>query len=439
MNFMAKAILGMILLGGVSIIVAANFQRPAGSFQFKWDLHREVPTEVRLDPAQIGTIVHSVSAPGDIEADIEVSISAQVLGRITSLPVREGERVKKDQLVVKLDSVDFEAQVKSAEARVQRLRSAIESSEADLEKAERDLNLNRALFEKRAINRSAVQDLETLLTKGRSSLAMVKAELREAEAMLAKAKEDLLDTTLRSPIDGVVSRLDAEEGETVVVGTMNQPGTVIMTISDMNTMVVRARVDETDIPLVKPGQPALIHVQYNEDAPLRGKVLRIAPKGIKGGSNGSASLATAAVAANPNDVAIFETIISIDNPPEQIQLGMTANVDIQVDERAGVLTIPSQAVLHRRVRDLPRRLAEAIEKETPDRPGMTQPKMRYYQCVYIDNDGLVECRLVKTGVSDETRVEILEGLKEGDRVISGPYRVFDKLREGKPIKEMAGE
>lgn len=436
MNWALRILVGVLLLGSVSLIVGANLARPATSFQFKWDVHREVPLGVRIDRVQIGTIVHSVSAPGDIEADVEVDISPKVMGRIVKLAVREGDKVQRGALLAQLDSADFEASVKMGEARVQRFKSSIESASFDVAKADRDVQRDRRLLERGSINRAAILDLETLVAKSKSALAMVRAELADAEAALAKAKEDLKQTTLRSPIDGVVSRLSAEEGETVVAGIQNSPGTVIMTVSDMRTMVVRARVDETDVPLVRPGQKVLIHVQYNEDAPLAGKVIRVSPKGIKGAKGSGGSSATAAVVANPNDVAVFETIIGIEHPPPTVQLGMTANVDIQVEQRVNVPTVATTAVLHRRLRDLPRRLAEPIERS--GNKG-SDTALRYFQVVYVDAQGHAECRLVKTSVSDETRVEVQEGLRDGERVVSGPYRIFDKLKDGKPIVEMTEE
>jgi HlyD family secretion protein len=176
-------------------------------------------------------------------------------------------------------------------------------------------------------------------------------------------------------------------------------------------------------------------LQYNEDLPLTGRVLRITPKGIKPGSG---VLGTAGVGSgSSNEVATYETLIAIDNPPPEVHLQMSANVDIQVDERDQVLTIPSQAVLHRRRKDLPLRMAADLDQLAGSAPGATKdPAKQYYQTVFVNVAGKAECRIVKTGVSDEHRVEILSGLREGEQVVTGPYRVFDKLRDGKPVKEI---
>ena len=249
-------------------------------------------------------------------------------------------------------------------------------------------------------------------------------------ATLRKFKEDLARTSIRSPMNGIVSQLTAKEGEVVVIGTMNNAGTVILTISDLNTRVVRARIDENNIALVQEGQKVVIHLQNDENLALTGQVERISPKGVKPGG------AQAAAGANDNDVAIFETIIRIDSPPPQVRLGMNANVEIQVDERANTLTVPTQAVLHRQARELPAAVRQELEDQYLKISGVKDPARRYHQVVFVNDNGVAKCRLVKTGISDESRVEILSGLKDGESIIVGPYRVFEKLTDGKPIKEM---
>lgn len=431
MNLAVKVILGVALVGAVGAIVGANAQRDAQSFYHRWKVQREAPLEVLFEAAGPQRIVRTVEAPGEVEADVEVEVSSQVVSRILTLPVREGEKIKRGDLLAQLDSADYQAQVRSAEARVQRLRSSIELTKADIDKSKRDLENSQQLFKARAVGSTEVADLDTVVRKDQARLAMTNAELIEAEAMLAKAQEDLSDTVIRSPIDGVVSQLIAEEGEVVVMGTMNNPGTVILVVSDLNTMVVRARVDETDIPLVKPGQKARIHVQYDEQLVLTGSVVRITPKGTKASSAG----AVVQGAGNSTEMATFETVIRIEDPPPQVRLGMNANVEIQVEERSGVVAVPTQAVLHRRLKDLPPRVAAQVEETAVDRAGGEDPALRYHQLVFVEENGIARCRLVRTGVSDQQHVEVLDGVRDGERVIAGPYRIFDKLKDSKPVKE----
>lgn len=432
MKLISKLLLGVLLLGTLTAIVAANFQRDPEFALFKWRVRAEAPTDVRLAPAARGRIVQTIEVPGKVEADVEVKVSGQVVGRIVELPLKEGDAVRKDDLLVQLDRVQYQADVRSAEARIVRLKSSIALTEADLEKSKRDAERNRRLFSDRAVSQSDMADVQTLFRKDQARLEMARAELGEAEAALVRAKEDLQRTTIRSSLNGIVSQLLAKEGEVVVIGTMNNAGTVIMTVSDPTSMVVRARVDENNIALVKPGQHAVVHLQNNDNTSLTGRVLRISPKGIKPGG----ATASQVPSGGENEVAIFETIIGFDSPVPAVRLGMNATVDIQVDERADVLSVPSSAVLHRRARDLPRRLADELQALTPRGPGVKDPSRRYHQVVFVNEGGLARCRLVQTGISDESRVELLAGLKEGEQIIAGPYRVFEKLKDGKPVAEL---
>jgi HlyD family secretion protein len=410
-----------LLLGTTVPVIVANLQRPADLFRFKWRLNAEVPVEVRLAPVAPARITRTIQAPGRVEADTEVKISAQVIGRIEKIPVKEGDTVKKDDLLVQIDRTQFEADV-------HRLRASIEMTEADLEKSRRDFDRNRKMAT--AISRAELVDSETVLRKDQAHLGMAKQEL-------ARAEQDLRYTTIRSPVNGIVSQLLAKEGEVVVVGTMNTTGSVIMEISDPDSMVVRARVDENDVPLVRPGQKALVYFQNNAKLTLSGTVKRISPKGIRSDSNPNNPLAGASSPSTGNEVAVFETIISLDSPPPQVRLGMSANVEILVEERDGVLSVPAQAVLHRRAKELPRALADRLGDETPRGPGVKDPARRYHQVVFVEDQGQAHCRLVQTGISDENRVEVLGGLAEGERVIAGPYRAFDQLKEGRPVREAA--
>jgi HlyD family secretion protein len=440
---LAKWSLGVLLLGAIVAILAANSHRDPSFASFKWKLNQEAPVEAKWAPATNGRIIRIVEAPGKIEADNEVKISAQVMGRITKLgketrltqaekapTLREGDPIAENDVVVELDRVQYQADVDSARARVKRLESAIATSEADLDKSIRDVDRTRELLAHKAVTPVEFADLETLLKKDRAHLVMARAELDDAKGVLLKCEEDLTRTTIRSPINGIVSQLMAKEGEVVVIGTMNNAGTVIMSISDFDSRVVRARIDENNIALVKKGQKVAIHLQNDDTLALTGKVLRISPKGVKPGG------AQATSGTNDNDAAIFETIISIDSPPPQVRLGMNANVEISVDERAHALTVPTQSVLHRQARELPASLRQELEDQYVRVPGVKDPSRRYHQVVFINDNGVARCRLVKTGISDESRVEIVNGLKEGEPVIVGPYRVFEKLKDGAPIKEM---
>jgi HlyD family secretion protein len=433
-----KLLLAFVVVGVTALIVAANFTHDPDFFQFRWKLNADPPLEVKFAPVGPSNITRTVEAPGKVEADVEVKISSQVMGKIVKLgqkekgALKEGDRIAEGELLVQLDRVQYDADVRSAESRVKRLRSAVEVAKAALAKSKDDLEMNQGLIGRGGISRTDLLMMRTTRDQDEGRLAMAQAELIEAEAALVRSKEDLVHTTITSPMSGIVSQLMAKEGEMVVVGTMNNAGTVILAISDPNTMVVRARVDENSVPLVREGQKALVHFQNNAKMTLNGSVKRISPKAAAPGGAAPTTTQT-----NDNEAATFETIIALDSPPPSVRLGMTASVEIIVEKRDAERSIPAQAVLHRRARDLPRSLVESLPADAQHGPGVKDPSRRYHQVVFVNVDGKARARLVRTGISDESRVEILDGLNEGETVVAGPYRVFDKLKEGRAVKEMA--
>ncbi len=426
-----KTLLKLLFLGGIAAsvvaIAMANLHQDLNLLPSQWKIRGEAPIEVQFSEVECGRIVHIVETPGKVEAEVEVKISAEVSGRIEKLPVREGDEIEPTQLLLQLDLVYFQSEVRSLDARVERLKASIRLNEVNVAKARRDLERNQRLYDDRAVELAKLDEARANFESEEARVAMSRAEHREAEASLAKAQEDLRKATIRAPIKGVVSQLSAKQGEVVLVGTMNNPGTVIMTVSDPNTLVVRARVDEAAVARVRPGQPVRVQLQGDQDLRLTGSVKRISPKGTK--ANGLPTAET-----SEKDVIIFETIITLDSPPEQVRMGMTVNVEIETEHRSSVPIIPAQAVLHRRTKDLPKDLVERL-KEAAGASGPPEPA-RGHQVVYVAEGGKARCRLVKTGISDRNRVEILEGLRDGERVIVGPYRVFERLKHGSSVTEL---
>ena len=213
---------------------------------------------------------------------------------------------------------------------------------------------------------------------------------------------------------------DVEVGEIVIAGTTNLPGTVLMTIGDMDRMRVRADVDETDVALIRPGQPAQIFLQADQDDPVPGEVDLIAPKGTKRA-----------------DVVSFETLITVSGKHESLLPEMTATVEIEVKRADDALGVPVQAVVHRRLKDLPPtqmfRDWVARQPKTPAEKGKDE-MVRYVTVVFVMENGEAHARPVQTGISDQERIEILDGLGPQDAVIVGPFRVLDEMVEGQPVK-----
>ncbi|MBI4719319.1 MAG: efflux RND transporter periplasmic adaptor subunit [Planctomycetes bacterium] len=416
-----KTVAGVVLLGA---LVAGMFllNRAARTEDGKSVLHVADAPEVAVEVSgpELRDIIRTVQAPGAVEALLEVDISAEVVGKIVEMPVEEGDRVRKGDLLCRLDDADHRARLTQAEANVAKLKATIVQADADLDKAQRDFTRQKALSEADATSAVELADYHTTFLRARALVEIRRQELVEAEARLQSAREDLDKTVITSPIDGVVSQRFAKAGEVVVMGTMNNAGTRIMVISDLSKMQVRCRVDESDAALVRPDQPSRIFLQSNSQESVPGHVVRVATKGTK---------------PQGRDVVTFETLLLVDSDDPRVRPGMTANVEIEVDRRNEALTIPVQAVVHRKRRDLTAELQKEVDALQAHLPLSERLRAgEYVKLVFCAVAGAAQARLVETGISDAKSVEVVRGVEPVDQVVVGPYRSLDALQAGAKVK-----
>jgi len=418
-----KGLLTVAVLAGISagVFALGTFRRESND---KPLLHiaEELAINVQVAQPEQKEVIRLVQAPGDVEAVLEVDISSEIVSKIEEMPIEEGDSVSKGDLVCRLNDERLRAQVESGEARVGSLKAAVALAEADYEKADRDLKRRVRWSENNVASVQEMLDYQTALKRASAVLEMRKQELTEVEAALKRANEDLKRTVITSPIDGVISRLNAKQGEVVITGTMNNPGTVIMSISDLSRMQVRTRIDEIDVPLVKAGQRANIYLQADQDRPVPGRVIRVAAKGVK---------------PTGRDVVTFEAIIEVMSHDERIKPGMTANVEIEVAKHEQAITVPVEAIVHR----LRKELADDILADFDSRQanlGLSERarQAQYIKVLYVMENDKAQLRLITTGIADSKRVELLEGAALDDTVIIGPYRSLDQLRDGKKVALM---
>ncbi|MEW6197323.1 MAG: efflux RND transporter periplasmic adaptor subunit [Planctomycetota bacterium] len=416
-----RTVIGLVVLaaivGGLYLLNDATRTKDGRSA-----LHvaRELPIEVESTKPEQRGIIRTVQAPGDVEAFAEVDISSEVVGKIVEMPVEEGDLVQAGDLLCRLDDADYRARVLSREANVAKLKALIVQAEADVEKAERDWEQQQRLRETNASSPLELANYRTALIGARALLQMRQQELVEAEAFLQSAREDLEKTVIRSPLTGIVSQRFAKQGEVVITGTMNNPGTRIMVVSDLSKMQVRCRIDEADAPLVAPDQVARIYLQSDTRRSIAGSVYRVGTKGTK---------------PLGRDVVTFETLVLITGADPRVKPGMTANVEIEVAGHANALTIPVQAVVYRKRRDLPPELvAEYDRRRAAQDPTLRQNLAEYIKLVFCVQDGKAVPRLVETGINDATSVELLEGVGLDDVIVTGPYRSLDQLKDGSAVK-----
>lgn len=416
-----KNVIGIILLvGAVAGIYFLNDATRDNSGKSVFNVADAVAITVEIAEPIRRNITQTVQAPGAVEAISEVDISAEVVAKILEMPVEEGDVVKKGDLLCRLDDEQYRARVVSAEANIAKLKATIVQAEADFSKAERDYHRQLRLIEQDATSAIELADYRTAKVRAEAMVDIREQELIEAQAFLQQAEQDLARTVITAPIGGVVSQRFAKEGEVVVMGTMNNPGTRIMVISDLSKMQVRCRVDESDAALVSSGQTARIYLQTDTEKSIPGIVLRVATKGTK---------------SQGRDVVTFETLILIEATEARVKPGMTASIEIEVASRNDVLTVPVHAVVHRKRKDLPEALLREREGDLDDPDGGGGNRVaEYLKVVYCVEDDVAHPRLIRTGIVDARNVEIVEGITGTDRIVVGPFRSLDQLKDGVKVK-----
>jgi len=406
-------------------------------------------TIVRIEKPTRGQLIEFVSAPGEIEPRTKVEISAKISARIVELPYDEGDAVTAGDpnadppippsVLLRLDSKDLESHLLSAQAaraaqaaqtevetaRIASQQASLTGIEASLEQAKRDLARQQKLLDSQDVSQAAfdktklgVDELRSkhlaaqhTLKAAQLNLTVLNHNLEAADAKIAQAVEALSYTTITSPIDGVVTRVNAEVGELVITGTMNNPGTVIMEVGDLSQMLLVAQVDEADVARLQPGQNAVIHVDAFDDHEFKGAVDTIAM----------------AHTMSFTRTKYYRTEILIDSADVKLKSGFTAHVDIETRKHENILKLPSQAVLGKEIDLLPLEI-----RENPD---IIDPNKTYATVVFRHVDGKAFITPVKIGRSDLTHTIITEGITDANDIVVGPYNVLEKLQHNQRIRD----
>jgi len=423
----------MLVCGGGAVMLYPKIKKVVEEQKL-----RGAGTAVITEAAARGSLVRTITAPGTVTPTTEVNISARVSAKIASLPFKEGELVKKGDVLVELDSKDLAAVVAANEARLLADKASLKSAEsqyaaeeaallgvkAAYDKATADWERQQELFKTGDVSKAELDQFKVELDRTKSqfesrrvNLLSVKANVdasaarvQIAEAELAQSKENLNYATIRSPIDGNITLLNAKVGEVVVVGTMNNAGTVIMKVADLSEMLVKARLAEIDTPRVKEGQRVIVTVNGYENEKFEGTLRRVALQSK----------------VNLQDATgYFEGEVLLHLAGKRIFAGLTASVDIEIESLDNVINVPSQSVLDKRVEELPKAVRES--------PLVDRDKT-FAQVVFIRKDGKATLTPVKAGGRNITRTAILEGLDEQAEVITGPFKALLELTDGASVR-----
>ncbi|MCK4930659.1 MAG: efflux RND transporter periplasmic adaptor subunit [Candidatus Aminicenantes bacterium] len=385
-------IVAVILI--LAVIIFLNFQS-----------QREKALKVTVEKIKKHDLTSIVSASGEVKPKKSVNISALISGRIVKIGVEEGQRVKKDDFLLKSESTQHEANADRDRAVIRTFRAELIKAEAQLKKDKRFYERQKKLHDEKLISGEQLEDAKTAQEISKASHDATLYQIRQAQASLESTLYMLSKTVYNSPIDGIITSLKVEEGEIAMIGTMNMPGTVLMTIADLSVMEVEVKVDETDVIGLSLGQKADVRIDALPDHVIQGKVTEI----------GSSALQKAVATEESKD---FKVVITLESPPESLKPGLSASADIITAERQDILAIPISSLVLK-------------EKEN----GEDKDKGEQEEGVYIIKDSRAKFQAVKKGIMGELMVEIISGLEDGQEIATGPYNALRQLKDDTLIKQ----
>ena len=366
--------------------------------------------EVQTDRVKRQDLVSIVSASGKIEPKKKVDISASIPGKIIRLAVEEGDTVKSGDFLLQIDPVPFQAALDNSQAALRRARSNLDSARTSLKQAEQTWKRKARMWDEKSglISQDEYERSKTDFEMQQADVRSAEYQIQQSIADVNRSKDDLDKTRVVSPMSGVVVRRAVEEGEVAVIGTMNNPGTVLLTIADLSVMEADLEVDETDIGNLAIGQKAVVTVDAFPGKKFNGEVTEIGNSPI-------------VQATGTEEATDFKVTITLNDVTVQLRPGLTADGEITTASRSKILTVPIQALV---VRDLSKpEEREKIKKEEREKEG-----------VFLVQNNKAVFRAVKTGIMGEMQIEVSEGLKEGEEIITGTYQTLRDLKNDDVVK-----
>ena len=392
-----KVIIGIVVLVIAGVLTAGFVSRRGKDI-----------TPVTFGKVQRQDLTSKVSANGRIDAKRKVDLSANVMGQVINLAVREGDVVKKGDFLLQIDQKQLAATARSADAALQAVFSDRDAAKAMAVAADQDFQRAQKNFDQRIIPRADLDRAQSGRDSARANVMALEQRISQARENLNAARDTLSKTTMRAPMAGIVTALPVEEGEVAVIGTMNNAGTVLMTIADMSVVEAVMEVDETDVPSVKVGQRATVTIDAYPNKTFTGLVTEVASSPIKRNGIGGGS---------STEAVNFEVKIQIENPPAGVRPGFSASADIITGTRPKALAIPIQALVVR------------------EKPGSTVGKPQDEEGLFVVRNGTVKFEKVTTGLSGDSQIEIVSGAREGEQIVTGPFRALREIKDGSKVKE----
>lgn len=389
-------------------------------------------TQVMLAAVSLRDLESIVSGNGYIRPHRRVDIQSDIMGRIVELSVREGQQVRKDQVLLRIDATEVQAAVDQARAQVSEAQTRAAQAEAQLLQAERAYERTRALAStgtESLVSRQVLEEAETAVRVQRAVLEAARFGVEQSRAALGQATQRLSKTIIRSPMDGVVTRLNVDEGETAIIGTMNNAGSLLLTVADLSVMEAVVKVDETDVPEISIGDSASVQIDAFPRQSFVGRVTEISHSSVRPpGSQAAAAQPTQGQAVD------FEIVITLASPPPNLRSDLSATADIVTAIRTGVLSIPIIALTVREQGDV-----ETLPQEDPAAraAGEAARRAQDVEGVFVIREGKAKFLPVEVGIGGREYFEVLSGLTGQDSVVSGPYEAIRGLRDDAPVRRMS--
>ncbi|MGD8726490.1 MAG: efflux RND transporter periplasmic adaptor subunit [Gemmatimonadales bacterium] len=378
---------------------------------------RDRGVAVRIEEVERRDLVATVTASGQIAPKTSVDISSDVQGRIVEIPVKEGDMVRRGDLVLRIDPSQFEARVASAEALVASAEASALQARANREQARRARDRAEELRRQdpNLVSDEQLEQAQTSFEVAEAMATSAEHQVAQAQAGLADAREQLAKTVLRAPMGGEVTRMAVEVGEVAVPGTFSRETGLLMTISDLSIIQVNVRVDETDVVRLELSDSAEVTIDAFPDSTFSGRVTKISKSAVQG---------LAATAGGTNQAVDYDVEVTLDNPPAAIRPDLSATAKIVTATRDSSLSIPIIALTVRE--------HDPISTETA--PQDTTIEKEEVEGVFIFSDGTVQFRPVRIGIAGEEYFEVLEGLVVGDSIVAGPYQAIRDLRDSDAVQ-----
>lgn len=416
---MSKRMKWSLVLAGVGIVAIAGVTMAANK--------GPKATEVRVEAVAKRDLVASVTASGQVQPHTKVNLSADITGRIVRLAVKEGDMVKAGQFLLEIDPRQFDANVQRSEALLAAAKAAAAQAKANYEQAQR--TYQRSLDIRKAnpglVSEEQLEQLRTAMEVNKELYSAQQHQVDQNAASLKDAKWQLSRTTITAPMSGRVTRLNVENGETAIQGTLNKDAATLLTISDMAVLETKVKVDETDVARISIGDSAVVQIDAFPDTTFLGKVVKISNSSVK---------AANATGSSTDQAIDYEVTIQLLNAPKDTRPDFSATAKIITATRKSVLSIPIIALTVRENEELDNKDTTQAVGAKPA-PTKQVGKKDVEGVFVVGSDNKVTFRPVKVGIAGEKYFEVVSGLKEGDKIVGGTYQAIRELKDGALIKE----